>query len=288
MRIGILNDLHLGHHGEGQWHNWLMYERAEEIARAVIAVLNRQALDAVFVLGDITEAGQPEQLALARDVLSALAAPWYALPGNHDRAAVRSGQFDAAFADHVLPPYRRWGEIGIATIRERVPADMHDESSYPPDGAWIDQALAGARDNAPHTLVVLSHFPLVGEQWWADEHGGKYAGHLAQGESWLAPFTELSRRRAVILCGHEHWHHVTQSHRWIQVTAAAQIEYPIEARVLEVDGDALRITTFDTPVDTIASESLVAPAMDWVRGRDQDRNVEISLLPQVALPNQTH
>ena len=52
MRIGILNDLHLGHSGEGRWHNRLLYDRAAEIARSAVAVLNRQSLDLVLVLGD--------------------------------------------------------------------------------------------------------------------------------------------------------------------------------------------------------------------------------------------
>src|SRR6266542_3457010 len=101
MKFGILTDLHLGHTGEGHWHNRLLFNHAETIARSAVDVLNQQALDAVFALGDLTQDGQPAQLALARDVLANLTAPWFVLPGNHDSALVRAGHFQRTFAGHL-------------------------------------------------------------------------------------------------------------------------------------------------------------------------------------------
>ena len=72
IRIGIINDLHIGHEGTGEWHNRLLYDRAEEIARAAVAQLNSQKLDRVIILGDITNDGGESQLSAARAILDEL------------------------------------------------------------------------------------------------------------------------------------------------------------------------------------------------------------------------
>jgi hypothetical protein len=47
------------------------------------------------------------------------------------------------------------------------------------------------------------------------------------------------------------------------------IEYPMELRTVTIDGDALHITTLDSPVPDLAAQSL--EQAEWVRGRAQDR-----------------
>jgi predicted phosphodiesterase len=287
MKIGLLTDLHLGHTGTGCWHNRLMFNQAESITRASIAVLNAQALDVVFVLGDITAYSQPGQLPLAYDVLSTLSAPWYVVPGNHDRGIVQNGQFDVVFAQHAAPPYMRLGDIGVASLRERVPADLHDDICYPPDDSWIQHVLQGITADCSHTLVVLSHFPLHSEQAWAEQHQGKDAGQMRDGEALFTRLKESLRpgcpareRRIILLCGHEHWHHVTQNHDYVQCVTASLIEYPMEVRVVTLAEDSLRISTLSVPVEAIANQSIAsadAPA-PWVRGRVQDREYVLQSL----------
>lgn len=287
MKIGLLTDLHLGHTGTGCWHNRLMFNQAESITRASIAVLNAQALDVVFVLGDITAYSQPGQLPLAYDVLSTLSAPWYVLPGNHDRGIVQNGQFDAVFAQHAAPPYMRLGDIGVVSLRERVPADLHDDICYPPDESWSQQVFQGITADYPHTLLVLSHFPLHSEQTWAEQHQGKDAGQMLGGEALferirqnLRPGCPARERRIILLCGHEHWHHVTQNADYLQCVTASLIEYPMEVRVVTLAEDSLHISTLSVPVETIANESLATadvPA-SWVRGRVQDREYVLQSL----------
>ena len=60
MRIGILNDLHLGHTGTGIWHNRLLFEHAEEAVQETVSLLNEKSLDMAIILGDVTNDGTIE------------------------------------------------------------------------------------------------------------------------------------------------------------------------------------------------------------------------------------
>ena len=270
MKLGILNDLHLGAPGRtGEWHNRLMFDQAEAIARSAIAVLNRQRPDAVVVLGDITQSGEPAQVGVAREVLASLAVPWYALPGNHDRAALKSGLFDEAFAGHVLPFYSRLGGSGVVCLRESLAGYGLDDDGFQLGQTQIAQVLDAVDADRPEHLIVLCHFPLMGEESWAAEHGGKDAGHLPDGPRLVEELSRRATRPVLILCGHQHWHHISHGRGWVQCVTASLIEYPMEVRLVTIDGQAVDVETFPGGAEQLASASLLSAA--WVRGRDEDR-----------------
>ncbi len=272
MKFGVLTDLHLGSAGsDGAWHNRLLFDRAEEIARSAVAELNRQNLDAVFALGDITQSGLPHQVELARGVLLALAAPWFAVPGNHDRAAVASNQFDRAFAGHTLPLFSRLGELGVVCLREDLGGKDLEEDTYRLGGAQIEQALAAVEAERPQALLVLSHFPLLEETAWASQHAGKDAGWLADGAQLVDGLRQRIEGRAAILCGHQHWHHILEGPGWIQCVTASLIEVPMEVRAVAIDVAAglLSTTTIAAASSELVAASLSSAA--WVRGREGDR-----------------
>jgi calcineurin-like phosphoesterase family protein len=281
VKIGILNDLHVGHDGPDiVWHNRLLFDLAGAVAESAVAALNREGLDAVFVLGDITQAGLPHQVVLAHRLLSRLTVPWFAVPGNHDRLAVASGQFDRVFAGHTLPLYARMGGLGVLCLRESLDGvDLDADICWLGD-AQIAQASAAVRADRPPALLVLCHFPLLEEPGWADGHGGKDAGCLADGARLIDELAPLLERRAVILCGHQHWHHVTRGPGWIQCVTASLIEYPMEMRVVTVEGDAVsgRVLTAGD-AETAAASLLEAR---WVEGRDTDRAFSARLTGSAA------
>jgi hypothetical protein len=277
IRIGIINDLHLGHTGEGRWHNRLLYDHAEEIARAAVAALNRLSLDRVLVLGDITEAGTEEQLLLARDILGKIEAPWLVLPGNHDRVGVHSGQFARVFAGHVPDLYIRWDEIGLLTLREKLPDDGSRPDGYRLGGAVIEEAVARVAEDRPALLLVASHIPLISEVDHPSAHAGKYAVHHADGQELLARLAPLMKQRGFVFCAHQHWHHVSECPRWVQLTNAAMIEYPMELRLATIDGGGLGVSTVPAACREMAARSLDnAP---WVVGRECDRECVLVAQP---------
>ena len=267
MRFGIISDLHLGGEGQGRWHNRLLYDHAEEIARAAVAVVNREPLDAVYVLGDLTQAGEQLQLELARSVLSDLAASWFVLPGNHDRAAVRSGLFDSVFREHLPPELALRDGIAIAAVREHSAEPGGGPDRYRLGESRIAALLEGLRRSRPEGFLLLSHQPLVDEAEWAAAHSGKDAGHFGDGRSLLLRAARLAGRTAVF-CGHQHWHHATGEPGWLHCATASLIEYPMEARVVTWEGG--RISSGLLPAaPALAEASLESSA--WVRGQEADR-----------------
>ena len=56
-------------------------------------------VDAVILSGDLTDTGSAAEYAVLRPLLDRIRAPWYAVPGNHDRA----DEMRTAFGDVV--PY---------------------------------------------------------------------------------------------------------------------------------------------------------------------------------------
>jgi len=274
VKFGILSDLHLGHTGDGRWHNRLLSNHAGEIARAAVAALNARELDAVFVLGDITEAGEEGQLALAKSIFSELDASWFVLPGNHDRPAVRSGLFDKVFRGRLVPEFILHGSLAIAGLRERVPEPDEEPDRYQLDARQATGIITQLERSYPETLFLFSHFPFTNESGWATEHAGKDAGCFENGEAFLTRVAGLTEGFAAAFCGHQHWHHITSGPTWTHCATAALIEYPLEARIVTLAGDRLEIATL--AVAEVLAESSLEGAM-WVRGRAEDRAAAFTL-----------
>jgi predicted MPP superfamily phosphohydrolase len=85
MRLAHVSDLHFGHHDP-------------KVAATLAADLAAQSPDLVVVSGDLTQRGTPEEFELARAFLDSLAAPVFAVPGNHDlgRNLVRASSIPTA------------------------------------------------------------------------------------------------------------------------------------------------------------------------------------------------
>lgn len=267
MRWGIMTDLHLGGTGCGRWHNRLVYEQAEAIARTAVAALNAENLDAVYVLGDITESGADPQLELARTILSELQAPWFVVPGNHDRGAVRSGRFEAVLGDHALPGFAIQDGIAIAALRGQGSVTGETADRYRLDETEVATLLDRLCKNRPDTLFLFSHQPLAANAAWAAGQGGKDAGYYRDGRALLEQAIRLTGRVAAF-CGHQHWHHLATGPGWLQCATAALIEYPMEARLVTGEGRTLNSRILPVAPGLAATSLDGAP---WVRGRDTDR-----------------
>lgn len=272
MQLGIVSDFHLGGTRNSQWNNRQMQLRATELAQAAIATLNAHALDAVVVTGDLTEDGHHEgnylhQLLLARELLETIRAPWYVVPGNHDRLLVQSGDFDRVFSKHVLDGYTRWNEFGVVGLREWLGAQGH--TFFKLGAAQIDNVVSAVKSDVPEMLVLFSHFPLLSEERFGELHGGRYPGHLEDGALLLEQLAQRVQNRIVIFCGHMHWHCITSDPRWIHCTTGGMIEYPMELRIVSLEFPTLQIATLDGAARELAAQSLLDA--DWVRGETRDR-----------------
>jgi 3',5'-cyclic AMP phosphodiesterase CpdA len=196
MLIAQLTDTHLKPGGRPA------YGRVDTAGLLVAAIDHVNALtpavDAVILSGDLTDTGTAAEYAVLRPLLNRLRMPWYAVPGNHDRADA----LKAAFGD-VVPfapavdfaacvvedfPLRL---IGLDSSVDGVPWGMIGTAQL----AWLDATLA-ARPDAP-TLVFVHHPPFE------TGIGHMDVQNLSDGEALIAVLRRHPQLRH-LACGHVH------------------------------------------------------------------------------------
>jgi len=196
MLLAQISDLHVMPKGE------LAYGRVDtaSMLRYAIEHLNRldPQPDVVLITGDLADKGQRTAYAHLREILAELKAPYYVIPGNHDKVA----EFRLAFADQpYLPTTGEFILYAIETLPLRLVAidsvvqgrtrgTLCDERL-----AWLDRTLA-ARPDAP-TLVMMHHAPWVTGLKHFDEVGMDRSAEL---ERVIARHPQVER----VLCGHVH------------------------------------------------------------------------------------
>ena len=272
-RIGIMSDFHLGHSGVGYWHNRLLYDRAEDIVRETVALLNRQSLDSVVILGDVTNDGSDAQLELARSILDKLTVPWIVIPGNHDREAVRTGRFIDVFGDHFPGLSRKVLGVESLFLPEYLPSDEYPRTELGLD--FIESVIRVATRIESHNLFVFSHFPLIPQEDYAQVHNGKYAKHYLDGETLLSRLSTTVPGNIACFSGHQHWHRTVEHETSMHILTGSLIEYPMEARIVSLDGERLGVSILDSARPDIARESL--DSSTWVAGVEGDRSRSVVL-----------
>lgn len=208
MLIAQLTDLHVVPEGQ------LCQGRVSTTERLRQAVTHLKRLkpgpDVVLITGDLTDYGSPQEYEILRSILAELAAPFFIVPGNHDR---RSNLL-AAFSDHrYLPspgshhahyviddyPVRL---IGLDTALQGEPYGRLCDTRLD----WLDRTLNAAADTP--TLIFMHHPPFRTGIPWIDA-AGLYGGRRM--EAIVARHRQVQR----VLCGH--------AHRAIQVLWAGTI-----------------------------------------------------------------
>jgi predicted phosphodiesterase len=245
VRLGIVADSHLCPAGTppGFWHNRLDYDRAEERLAEAIRFLRGHNVEAVAMLGDLTNFGDEASIARAVAVLAAASVPVMVVPGNHDcelgvaefRAHVdRLGAPGVAIASGE----REVGGMRVVGLTDLTPEEdgklvIGDVES---DG-WGDQPV-----------VALTHFPLLDRRAETEAAGLKYAGGFRDG----GVIRRLRRRRgpALVLHGHLHIRDTAAEGNVLQIGCASLIEPPHETTVvvIEEEDGSWRVEVEHTPL----------------------------------------
>lgn len=155
---------------------------------------------AVLATGDLTEHGTADEYAVLRRLLARLAAPVYAIPGNHDDRTA----FTAAFlADGYLDPASAFSQYAFMTPALRVVA-LDTVIAGRPHGdlcrerlEWLARTLEAAPDTP--TLLVLHHPPRV--------TGIRYMDAMGLADEAAARLEQLVRRHPQLVRisgGHVH------------------------------------------------------------------------------------
>lgn len=186
-RLALLSDPHFGLHRAALW--------PEMAAR-----IDAERPDLVLVAGDLTHRGRPAQYDAAVAALNGLAAPWRAVPGNHDVPLLNP-------LARALFPWREWRRavngprawsLGVGAVQV-IGVDSVDRFAWQRGRVQAADLAHVAGASAPGRInLVMLHHPL--------RHRPGVDKALMRGAAeaeaaWMAAGVEL------VLSGHLHrWH----------------------------------------------------------------------------------
>lgn len=224
-RVGVVSDVHVTPDlaRTGRWNELLHYDRALPRLALALEWFAGEDLDAVFILGDLSEDGDAESLRQALDACArTVDAPGYVFGGNHDAGLLEhlSQEVDAR------PP--------LALVPDGIVRGVPFGTAH---ATWHGGMRFTADVQAPETddlLLLAGHFPLISRRRALEARGLRYAGDLEDVEQQTAA---LRGRRAptVVLCGHLHVDDAHADGRTLQLVNPPVIEGDGWASVLTVE-----------------------------------------------------
>ena len=280
----VINDFHLGGHGEGQYHNRLLYDHAEEIATIAIEMINDLSPTFVVVCGDITNRGERKSIEKAHVILDRLQSPYYILTGNHDTNTPGGRQSIFEIFPEQFPqgrPYRSFshGEFTFIILEAYwqrddgdLSEDRDDEGGYgrmaiPPDQVeWLKEVLAS---NSDKRCFLFTHHPLVAMAPDLQEEGRKEGSRLENSDCLLNLIADHPNLRACF-AGHQHYHQITERDGIVHCTIGSMIEYPMAFRKVVLFPDRFEIHYIPFRDQGYPKKSLID--QDWVAGRPEERD----------------
>jgi predicted phosphodiesterase len=204
VRLGVLTDVHLAPQSRSgaRWQN--LYDFAGLPARleAALARFAAEEVDAICLLGDLSDDGDAASTAAVLEAVAACGPPVFVVGGNHD---------------------------------ERLDPDTLEQAlrSVP------NVTLAG-RPLPCEQRVVLSHYPLLDRRAALEAAGLLYAGGHPDGSA-PAERLRADGVPAIVLCGHLHVRESHAEGPILQLACASLIEHPFEVALLEALPGEVRV-----------------------------------------------
>ncbi|HEX6443625.1 MAG TPA: metallophosphoesterase [Streptosporangiales bacterium] len=247
LRLGVLTDLHVAEPGtpDDTWINTKRLGRSAELLARAVDALGDAGVDAVVLLGDLTENGAVAESGLVRRQLAAVGVPVFAVAGNHDVGGA-TDPVEVAGA-------RRPGPEGTDAAGFTLAAGTLER-----DGG---QAYREGRTPAPggdRPYLWLSHFPVLDLAPALRQRRLPHPGDLAN-RSTVERFLTAHDGPVVVLSGHLHVHASVAAGPVLQLQHASLVERPHAYTVVDLSVDQIsavvevvrRTETFEdtAPVD---------------------------------------
>lgn len=142
----------------------------ESFERVIELVENNEPrIDVVLATGDIAQDASLEAYVRFSEAMGRLRAPFYWIPGNHDRRAVmEKAPAHRAAADKKI----RFGNWQIVMLDSSLDGEVHGMLTAS-ELAFLEACLQSAEDDPQieHTLVCLHHNPVPGSAHWMSDIG---------------------------------------------------------------------------------------------------------------------
>lgn len=176
-------------------------DTATALRRAVASINERLPalgpIDCAILTGDLTDHGTDDEYSHLCEIMSELALPWLAIPGNHDtRDGMRlafTGQpwLPATGPIHWIRDFGPFAVIGLDTLLDGAHHGWLSEDGF----AFLDTALA---DLNGHPVIIATHHP-----WLHSGIPAMDADNLRNGAALLARL-DAYHGPAKMISGHVH------------------------------------------------------------------------------------
>jgi len=268
-RLAVLADPHVSTRADGSPKQ---FERTAGFLETAITDINGRDVDAVVSVGDLTKDGAPWDFARVDDLLGALDAPFFAVPGNHDvpktfdshRSASR-GRFIDQYTPGKLPYQVQVGGVDLLGLESAwTPKgdlrDSHDGRVTPGQLEWVVD-----RAETADCPVVFTHHTLPPTARQAASSGAATGVDMSavpimrNGEAVME--TLAGAGVPLALTGHIHLPGVaareTTSHTVTEVTAPSICTFPQAYLVVDIDsrGTTVRYVSTASPGESMAAYS---------------------------------
>ena len=255
MRLGLIADVHLGPPGTpaSSWHGPIEPAAAKPLVQASVARLSRLRIDAVALLGDLSQLGDRASAEWVIRCCRALDRPIFVVAGNHDLAPDDANIRDAclaAKATYLAGDGVEWSP-GLWLAAPWVERRGECVRGVP----MAERPLIGDA-----LLVCLSHYPLLSRRRAADAAGVRYPDDLLGGASVASGF--VRQGPAVCVHGHTHFHDRASWGGLLQLGVPALSDPVHEVAVLDVVGapaPAAMLETWPVATATAAPQAVVEP-----------------------------
>jgi Icc protein len=260
--LAVIADPHVSPTAEGTWK---LYHRTEARLQAAIADINRLAVDAAVIVGDLTRDGHPREFDRLDELLDTCAVPVLAVPGNHDVSKEHDDhrtpsllEFVSRYTPGSLPFVKRVGSVDVIGLNT---ASMPDESLdgthrgavSQPQLDWLERTLPGMET----PIVAMHHTAAAGSD---HTHRGMKSDEyrMANAEQLAA----VLGKHDVPLCltGHIHWPSVAPFTGGYEIVAPATCSFPQAYLLVHVEP---RGTTIE--IVPLADQSGLIEAYDAAR-----------------------
>lgn len=289
--LAVLSDPHVAVDARGTWK---VFERTRDRLRAAVADVNARDVDAAVIAGDLTKDGAPREFDAVDSILGDLAAPFVAIPGNHD--------VPKAFDTHETPPVSAFAEryppgelpfverldgvdvVGIDTVTTpngRL-RETHDGTVTDEEIAWLDGVLTDLDD----PVVVMHHnLPDVLDQFRSYRDRIDPAMGLAPQLRDPGPLvsTLAAGDVSLVISGHVHFTTVAETDGVRELVVPPLCSFPQGYLLLSVDADGTTVR-FVTVAGQPGLEEAYAHALEdsaTAQGRASLAGIRIAGAPLV-------
>ena len=231
LKLGVIADAHLCPEGAEVWgsQNDHVTKDPEEGYRLALDLCAREGVDAVVLLGDLSQSGDDESLERGLKLAAETGLATWAVSGNHD-CFERTGTLESAT--------RRLGaeNVRLATLAgEPTGEGLRVAGAGVASGDW--GYAAGGTPNAhawgDEPALWLAHYPILSFVDEVHEAGFVYGDDLEDREEIARPLLER-QAPTVVVNGHLHLRDAQTRGGVLQLSCAALVEPPFEVTLVEL------------------------------------------------------